>query len=226
MSVSEDSRDAVSPRRSGRDTVARMGSRLAWIAIFGLFVFGSACGPSPQGGGGDGGGSGDIDADPTVDPDARSTQMIDSGGIAYPDAEPFGDGGSCTGWECETPVADGCMPGTPDICGNGTDEDCDGEVDEGCTCQSGAVQACFRGPPGRRGVGSCVDGMQTCQGGGEFTYWGPCEGGITPSTDVCDTQDNNCNGCKHPHGVPLSDGRHPIIPVNIMKNTSTTLTSG
>ena len=173
-----------------------MGSRLAFAFLVVVGVSLAACGPSPRNegnGDGDGGGSGTIDANPN-DPDARDLPMTDSG-IAYPDAEPYSDGGSCSDWVCETPVDDGCMPGTPDVCGNGTDEDCDGDVDEGCTCQSGAVQSCFRGPPGRRGVGSCVDGMQTCQGSGEFTFWGPCEGGITPTAEACDTQDNNCNGC-------------------------------
>ena len=37
--------------------------------------------------------------------------------------------------------------------------------------------------------------MQTCEGSGEFVHWGPCEGGITPGSDACDTQDNDCNGC-------------------------------
>ncbi|MCA9676760.1 MAG: hypothetical protein KC464_17125 [Myxococcales bacterium] len=169
------------------------------LLAYGFLLLAAACGPSSSGngddtGGGDGGQT--VDADPTA-PDAP--RVIDAssidGSIAYPDAMPYDDGGSCTTWMCENPVVDGCMPGTADVCGNGTDEDCDGEVDEGCACQAGAVQSCFRGPPGRRGVGSCVDGMQTCVGSGEFTYWGPCTGGITPSADACDSQDNDCNGC-------------------------------
>jgi hypothetical protein len=170
-----------------------MGSRLAFAFTILIGVSLAACGPSPQNQG-DGGGGGNIDANPNVDPDANNTTSPDAGN-AYPDAMPYTDGGSCTDWVCTNPVDDGCMIGQPDVCGNGTDEDCDGNVDEGCTCQSGAVQACFRGPPGRRGVGSCVDGMQTCQGSGEFTFWGPCTGGITPTDEACDTQDNNCNGC-------------------------------
>jgi len=131
----------------------------------------------------------DIDAaSPSID--ARS--MMPDSGIAYPDAPPY-DGGNCSDWQCDNPVVDGC--GGPDTCNNGFDEDCDGNVDEGCTCQSGAVQSCFRGPPGRRNVGACVDGQQTCQGTGEFAHWGPCTGGITPQSDACDSQDNDCNGC-------------------------------
>jgi cytochrome P450 len=29
----------------------------------------------------------------------------------------------------------------------------------------------------------------------EFGYWGDCTGGITPSSESCDTQDNDCNNC-------------------------------
>jgi hypothetical protein len=45
-------------------------------------------------------------------------------------------------------------------------------------------------------VGACTDGMQTCQGAGEFGMWGPCMGGISPSAEVCDNLDNDCNGCQ------------------------------
>lgn len=77
---------------------------------------------------------------------------------------------------------------------DGADNDCDGEVDEGCSCVAGQVQRCFAGPPGRRGVGACQDGMQTCVGL-EFGSWGPCEGGTQPGEEVCDGLDNDCNGC-------------------------------
>jgi hypothetical protein len=34
-----------------------------------------------------------------------------------------------------------------------------------------------------------------CEGSGEFTHWGSCGGGIVPSLDICDSLDNDCNGC-------------------------------
>src|SRR6185436_10136257 len=88
-----------------------------------------------------------------------------------------GAGGACSGagGAC-APVAPGC--GNMEVCGDGLDNNCDGEVDERCPCTPGQVQACFKGPPGRRGVGACQDGMQRCQGAGEFGTWGACEGGI------------------------------------------------
>lgn len=135
---------------------------------------------------------------PSADADLRPDAEPMS---AYPDAESFGDGGTCGGsdWMCNNPIADGCVLGGGDACDDGADNDCDGKVDEGCGCQSGAVQPCFLGPPGRRNVGACTDGAQTCQGSGEFTFWGPCTGGITPTSEVCDNLDNDCNGCDDDH---------------------------
>ncbi len=96
------------------------------------------------------------------------------------------------------PLPDGCEPS--ERC-DGSDTDCDGRVDEGCDCEPGAVQGCFAGPPGRRGVGACTDGTQTC----EMTRsWGACEGGIGPSRDVCDGRDNLCDGCSAQRDCPIA----------------------
>ncbi|MES1187623.1 MAG: PKD domain-containing protein [Myxococcales bacterium] len=99
---------------------------------------------------------------------------------------------------CQPPqlVKDGCMPALDDEPCNGLDDDCDGTVDENCPCKAGDVQPCFLGPPGRRGVGACVDGTQLCRRGGEFAaHWGECTDGIRPSPETCDGLDNDCNGC-------------------------------
>jgi hypothetical protein len=119
---------------------------------------------------------------------------IDGGGgdDASSDAAPDANLDPCD-WVCHSPVPDGCGP--DEICANGLDDNCDGHVDEGCHCPAGAVQSCFRGHPGLRHVGSCVDGQQTCQGAGATSAWGPCEGGIAPTVEACDSVDNDCNGC-------------------------------
>jgi hypothetical protein len=91
------------------------------------------------------------------------------------------------------PRPDGCGP--RELCGNGLDDNCNGMSDEGCPCVPGTVQDCFLGPPGRRRVGACRDGAQRCLGTGEFGNWSACGGGISPSAEVCDSLDNDCNGC-------------------------------
>ena len=65
------------------------------------------------------------------------------------------------------------------------DNDCDNAVDEGCGgCTDGAKKDCGVD------VGSCEKGQQTCENG----VWGDCIGGVTPTEEVCDGKDNDCNG--------------------------------
>lgn len=87
-----------------------------------------------------------------------------------------------------------------ELCNDGEDGDCDGQVDEDCACAPGDVQSCFAGPPGRRGIGACTDGTQTCEMSGT---WGPCEGGIGPTEDVCNGLDNLCDGCSQRLDCPI-----------------------
>jgi len=81
-----------------------------------------------------------------------------------------------------------------EICGNGRDDDCDGTIDKGseCACpKPGATQACWTKPAALRNKGVCKDGKQTCQ---PNQKWGPCVGEIPPAKEICDGQDNDCNG--------------------------------
>ena len=147
-----------------------------------------------------------------LDPDTPGTSTMD-GGTGRMDAGPptLRDGGSIYDPDGEAGmiVPDLCPPsamvptgcltpvdeGLAGLC-NQLDDDCDGQVDEHCDCTPGDVQPCFRGPPMRRNVGACADGMQQCQTNGEFGgVWGECTGGIAPSLEVCDSLDNDCNGC-------------------------------
>src|SRR5687767_4025301 len=64
------------------------------------------------------------------------------------------------------PCATSCGP--TELCGdmgdgNGLDDNCDGRVDEGCPCPAtGITRPCFAGPPDRRDIGACADGIEQC----------------------------------------------------------------
>ncbi|MEY3897446.1 MAG: hypothetical protein RLZZ214_2967, partial [Verrucomicrobiota bacterium] len=60
----------------------------------------------------------------------------------------------------------------------------------GGSCINGSTQACYSGPAATSGVGACQAGIQTCSGGA----WGACVGSVTPTTEICDSTDNDCDG--------------------------------
>ena len=64
------------------------------------------------------------------------------------------------------------------------DNDCDGSTDEMVT------QPCYTGATATKGVGSCQAGQQACSAG----TWGTCTGEVTPSAELCDNKDNDCDG--------------------------------
>ncbi|APR85550.1 Hypothetical protein A7982_10899 [Minicystis rosea] len=72
---------------------------------------------------------------------------------------------------------------------NGLDDDCDGVVD-------GMTTSCYSGPAGTVGVGVCHAGSQACTAvlGSGMPSFGPCIGEVKPSAEICDGQDNDCNG--------------------------------
>jgi len=57
-------------------------------------------------------------------------------------------------------------------------------------CQPGTVMPCYGGAPGTLGVGVCHAGGQFCAPDGQ---WGPCLGEVTPSAEVCNGLDDDCN---------------------------------
>ena len=111
---------------------------------------------------------------------------------------PPGVDGGFLNWDGSGPV-NPCSPGCgpEESCGgeggdgNGLDDDCDGRVDEGCTCTPNSTRPCFAGPPDRRDVGACSDGLETCT---EFGIWSMCLGGTSPRAEECNGADDDCNG--------------------------------
>jgi len=97
----------------------------------------------------------------------------------------FGEWGPCTG--SGAPQALDCTrpPG---------DYDCDGAMDPGCVCTPGETRACYSGPAGTSGVGVCRSGSETCAATATGSGWGPCSGEITPSMELCDGSDYDCDG--------------------------------
>jgi hypothetical protein len=60
------------------------------------------------------------------------------------------------------------------------------------SCRVGTTRACYDGPPGTEGVGTCSGGFQTC---GSDGTWGSCDGQTLPRGEVCGNGiDENCNG--------------------------------
>ena len=82
---------------------------------------------------------------------------------------------------------------SPEVC-DGLDNDCDGAVDEG---NPGAGAACNTGL-----LGACATGTLVCQGG-VLT----CVPNNTPTAEICDGIDNDCDGAVDEGGVcGLPDG--------------------
>ncbi|MCZ7687058.1 MAG: hypothetical protein M5U28_53260 [Sandaracinaceae bacterium] len=127
------------------------------------------------------------------------------------------------------PCAPGC--GSEESCGdgdgNGLDDDCDGSVDEGCACPAaGVTRPCFAGPPDRRNIGACSDGIETCN---EFLIWSACVGGVSPAAETCDGSDNDCNGvtddipgCSSPIVCPGNDLSPPLSSYGLHGSRVTT----
>ena len=96
-----------------------------------------------------------------------------------------GDGiwGACVGEV--TPQKEDC---------NGKDDDCNGKIDDDSKCQCWpplTKETCYGGPKETQSKGQCRVGQRTCLSDGT---WGSCEGEIIPQQEVCDGQDNDCNG--------------------------------
>ncbi|MBL8601325.1 MAG: VWA domain-containing protein [Myxococcales bacterium] len=170
-------------------------SRRLQVLVLGALV--SACAPTDnltvdQGPGG--GGTPPRDAGQRLD--AGSATPRDAGGLDAGGAAPR-DAGFVTLSDGQSVPRDAGATGTGperERCDDGLDNDRDGRIDEDCPCLPGDQQPCFQGDPALAGSGRCNLGTQSCMGEGEFGTWSACMGAGAPGLEVCDTQDNDCDG--------------------------------
>ena len=76
------------------------------------------------------------------------------------------------------------LPAPEECLDDGVDENCDGLINEDCRCANGASIDCGTD------VGRCETGRQTCMGG----QYGVCLGATDPSVEVCNGDDDDCDG--------------------------------
>lgn len=58
-------------------------------------------------------------------------------------------------------------------------------------CSSGSIRSCYEGDPETQGVGVCRTGTNTCV---EGAYASACVSQVLPSTEICNSADDDCNG--------------------------------
>lgn len=58
-------------------------------------------------------------------------------------------------------------------------------------CEPGRMYTCYPGAEGTQNVGRCRAGTALCTASGKL---GACEGAVTPMPELCDGDDNDCNG--------------------------------
>ncbi len=80
-----------------------------------------------------------------------------------------------------TPVAERC---------DGVDNDCDGFIDDLDGDGTTLERACYAAEPETEGVGLCVAGREVCEAG----EWSTCRGAVTPSAELCNGVDDDCDG--------------------------------
>ncbi len=105
---------------------------------------------------------------------------------------------------------------------DGLDHACGGNYPADCPCAPGATRACYTGPAGTAGVGTCRTGTQTCVGrsGGGSTWGTTCAGEVGPGLSQCDGLDHLCAGmlpnCNPSAMCPAPVTTRSGVPVSLL----------
>ncbi|MGA1842061.1 MAG: putative metal-binding motif-containing protein, partial [bacterium] len=87
-----------------------------------------------------------------------------------------------------TQICDPMEGASQEIC-DGLDNDCNGTVDKD-DLGNPLTQSCYNGPAGTLDIGICKAGAQICT---EGMWSDECVGEVTPSDEICDGFDNDCD---------------------------------
>jgi hypothetical protein len=102
------------------------------------------------------------------------------------DGDGYGAGDGCVGADC--------------LDDDATVHECEcaaGSESAGCPCVAEPVRSCYEGPLETEGVAACHGGTRRCEAG----LWSRCEGQALPLAELCDYEDNDCDGAVDDDGV-------------------------
>jgi hypothetical protein len=126
---------------------------------------------------------------------------IDDGNLPMVGAACGSDTGECQSGTlvCNVGVLScmGAVTPVQETCDN-KDNDCDGTIDNNVAPMGPCIETYdMVAFPGDRSSAPCKPGVLLCDGMGNFK----CQGGVAPHAELCDGQDNDCDGQKDEIGV-------------------------